>query len=116
MSELVAMTSVSDVMTMADVVVKSGLFPMFKTRESAAAMMLLCRSKGLDPMTAIERYHVVQGRPVMRATLCWESFCVWVVRSSGSSAMTRPRRRRSVIHREVRSRYVGRSSKPEPRS
>lgn len=30
-------------------------------------MMLLCRSKGLDPMTAIERYHVVQGRPVMRA-------------------------------------------------
>ena len=67
MSELVAMTSVSDVMTMADVVVKSGLFPMFKTRESAAAMMLLCRSKGLDPMTAIERYHVVQGRPVMRA-------------------------------------------------
>jgi len=67
MSELVATTSVADVMQMADVVVKSGLFPMFKTREAAAAMMLLCRSKGLDPMTAIERYHVVQGRPVMRA-------------------------------------------------
>lgn len=67
MSELVQAASVADVMSMADVVVKSGLFPMFKTREAAAAMMLLCRSKGLDPMTAIERYHIVQGRPVMRA-------------------------------------------------
>jgi hypothetical protein len=54
-------------MTMADVIVKSGLFPAFKNRESAAAMMLLCRAKGLDPMTAVERYHIVQGRPVMRA-------------------------------------------------
>jgi hypothetical protein len=43
------------------------LFPAFKNRESAAAMMLLCRAKGLDPMTAVERYHIVQGRPVMRA-------------------------------------------------
>lgn len=67
MSDLVVSTSVSDVMAMADVVVKSGLFPAFRTRESAAALMLLCRAKGLDPMTAIERYHVVQGRPVMRA-------------------------------------------------
>lgn len=62
-----APVSVPDVMTMADVIVKSGLFPAFKNRESAAAMMLLCRAKGLDPMTAVERYHIVQGRPVMRA-------------------------------------------------
>lgn len=70
MSELVPVQpamSLSDVMTMADVIVKSGLFPAFKTRESAATLMLLCRAKGLDPMTAVERYHVVQGRPVMRA-------------------------------------------------
>lgn len=69
MTDLVvaAPVSVPDVMTMADVIVKSGLFPAFKNRESAAAMMLLCRAKGLDPMTAVERYHIVQGRPVMRA-------------------------------------------------
>lgn len=66
---------VSDVMQMADVVVKSGLFPAFKNRESAAAMMLLCRAKGLDPMTAIERYHIVQGRPVMRADAMLGEFC-----------------------------------------
>lgn len=67
MSDLVLSSSVVDVMQMAEVVVKSGLFPQFRTRESAAALMLLCRAKGLDPMTAVERYHIVQGRPVMRA-------------------------------------------------
>lgn len=68
MSELVvAPVTVSDVLTISDVIVKSGLFPAFKTRESAATLMLLCRAKGLDPMTAVERYHIVQGRPVMRA-------------------------------------------------
>lgn len=77
---VVAGPSVADVMTMADVIVKSGLFPAFRNRESAAAMMLLCRAKGLDPMTAVERYHIVQGRPVMRADAMLGEF----VRMGGS--------------------------------
>jgi hypothetical protein len=57
----------SDVLKMADVVAASKLFPAFSTPQAAAALMLLCRAKNLDPMTAVERYHIVQGRPVMRA-------------------------------------------------
>ena len=77
---VVAGPTVADVMTMADVIVKSGLFPAFRNRESAAAMMLLCRAKGLDPMTAVERNHIVQGRPVMRADAMLGEF----VRMGGS--------------------------------
>lgn len=62
-----AAATIPDVLQMAEIVAASGLFPAFKTPQAAAALMLLCRAKGLDPMTAVERYHIVQGRPVMRA-------------------------------------------------
>lgn len=62
-----AATTIAEVLQMAEIVAASGLFPAFKTPQAAAALMLLCRAKGLDPMTAVERYHIVQGRPVMRA-------------------------------------------------
>lgn len=62
-----ATATIPEVLQMAEIVAASGLFPAFKTPQAAAALMLLCRAKGLDPMTAVERYHIVQGRPVMRA-------------------------------------------------
>lgn len=64
----------SEVLETAKIIVQSGLFPAFKTPQAAAALMLLCRSKGLDPMQAIERYHIVQGRPVMRADAMLSEF------------------------------------------
>jgi hypothetical protein len=62
-----SLASLAEVIKTAEIIVQSGLFPAFKTPQAAAALMLLCRSKGLDPMSAVERYHIVQGRPVMRA-------------------------------------------------
>lgn len=66
--------SLADVIKTAEIIVQSGLFPAFKTPQAAATLMLLCRSKGLDPMQAIERYHIVQGRPVMRADAMLSEF------------------------------------------
>lgn len=62
-----SLVPLAEVIKTAEIIVQSGLFPAFKTPQAAAALMLLCRSKGLDPMQAVERYHIVQGRPVMRA-------------------------------------------------
>jgi hypothetical protein len=62
-----SLVPLAEVIKTAEIIVQSGLFPAFKTPQAAAALMLLCRSKGLDPMSAVERYHIVQGRPVMRA-------------------------------------------------
>src|SRR5215472_649028 len=33
----------------------------------AFTLMMLCYSDGLDPIQAVRRYHVIQGRPSMRA-------------------------------------------------
>jgi hypothetical protein len=62
-----SLVPLAEVLKTAEVVVASKLFPAFQTPQAAAALMLLCRSKGMDPMSAVERYHIVQGRPVMRA-------------------------------------------------
>ena len=50
----------------ADYVVKSGLFGITK-KEQAIALMLLSQSEGMHPMRAIQEYHIIQGRPAMRA-------------------------------------------------
>lgn len=69
-----APTTITEVLQMAKIVADSGLFPAFKSPQAAAALMLLCRAKGMDPMTAVERYHIVQGRPVMRAEAMLSEF------------------------------------------
>jgi len=57
---------IEDVERMADYIVKSGLFGMSK-REQAISLMLLSQAEGLHPMKAIQEYHIIQGRPAMRA-------------------------------------------------
>ena len=57
---------VTDVQTMAIAVAKSGLFGM-KTPEQALALMLVAQSEGLHPARAAMEYHVIQGRPALKA-------------------------------------------------
>lgn len=59
--------SINEIQQMAGAVVASGLFPGMKTKEQAFALMLICHAKGLHPIEATERYHVIQGRPSMKA-------------------------------------------------
>lgn len=56
----------ADIERMADYCVKSKLFNV-QNKEQAVALMLLCEAKGLHPMEAVERYHIIQGRHSMRA-------------------------------------------------
>jgi len=51
---------------MAIAVAKSGLFGM-KTPEQALALMLVAQSEGLHPARAALEYHIIQGRPSLKA-------------------------------------------------
>lgn len=62
----VAMAPVEDVWRMAQAVAQSGLFGM-KSPEQAMALMLVAQAEGLHPATAARDYHVIQGRPALKA-------------------------------------------------
>lgn len=51
---------------MAATVAKSGLFGM-KTPEQALTLMALAQSEGIHPMTAVRDYHIIEGRPSLKA-------------------------------------------------
>jgi len=74
MSDAVMKYTPSDIEQMADTVAKSGIFPMVKTKEQAAALMLLCQAEGIHPMQALKKYHLVQNRPAMKAEAMLASF------------------------------------------
>lgn len=57
---------VSDLEKMATAVAKSGLFGI-KTPEQAMALMLIAQAEGLHPAIAARDYHVIQGRPSLKA-------------------------------------------------
>ena len=58
--------SVSDMRDIASDMAKSGLFAM-KTTEQVFALMMICQSEGLHPVQAMKRYHIIDGKPSMRA-------------------------------------------------
>jgi hypothetical protein len=58
--------SVSDIQTMAKIAVSSNLFGITNEAQ-ATALMLLCQAKGLHPMIACQKYHIIQGKPAMKA-------------------------------------------------
>lgn len=57
--------SVQDIEVMADRVAKSRLFGLDASQ--AFTLMLLCQAEGIHPVKAVQRYHVIQGRPAMKA-------------------------------------------------
>ena len=57
---------IDEIEKMAVAVSKSNLFGM-KTPEQAMALMLLCQAEGLHPAIAVRDYHLIQGRPALKA-------------------------------------------------
>lgn len=50
----------------ADAFAKSGLFGV-KTADQALALMALCEAEGLHPAIAVRDYHIIQGKPALKA-------------------------------------------------
>ena len=61
-----ALIPVDQIQTMATAIAKSGLFGM-KTPEQALALMLVAQAEGYSPALAARDYHVIQGRPALKA-------------------------------------------------
>lgn len=57
--------TVADIEVMAGAVAQSRLFGM--DAPQAMTLMLLAQSEGIHPMQAVKRYHVIQGRPALKA-------------------------------------------------
>jgi len=57
---------ISDIERMATAIAKSGFFGV-KTVEQAVALMLIAQAEGLHPAIAARDYHVIQGRPALKA-------------------------------------------------
>lgn len=57
---------IGDIEKMGTAIAKSGLFGM-KTPDQAIALMLIAQAEGLHPAIAARDYHVIQGRPALKA-------------------------------------------------
>lgn len=57
----------SQIQAMAKTVTSSGLFGL-KNDSQVATLMLLAQSENIHPMTALQQYHIVNGRPVLKST------------------------------------------------
>lgn len=62
----VAMIPVADVERMAVAIAKSGLFGL-KTSDQALALMLIAQSENMHPASAARDYHIIGGKPSMKA-------------------------------------------------
>lgn len=67
---LAAVAALSQIMSLANMMVKSGFMPRaVKTAEQAAAIMLTGREMGIGPMLSIRSINIVDARPVVAADL-----------------------------------------------
>jgi hypothetical protein len=66
MSNQIAVIPVSDVERMAVAVAKSGLFGV-STPDQALALMLVAQSEGRHPASCAKEYHIIKGRPALKA-------------------------------------------------
>ena len=63
MNEIVAL---QDIERAGSYIAKSGLFGV-KTPEQAIALMLVAQAEGRNPFEAARDYHIIQGRPALKA-------------------------------------------------
>ena len=61
-----ALVTMDDINFMGNAISKSGLFGM-KTPDQAIALMLIAQAEGMHPAIAARDYHVIQGRPALKA-------------------------------------------------
>lgn len=61
-----ALVPVSDIEKMATAIATSNFFGM-KTKEQAMALMFIAQAEGRHPATAAMEYHVIQGKPALKA-------------------------------------------------
>jgi hypothetical protein len=61
-----ALVPVADIEKMAVAIAKSKMFGM-KTADEAFALMLIAQAEGMHPAIAARDYHVIQGRPTLKA-------------------------------------------------
>jgi hypothetical protein len=66
MTQQLAVISVSEVERMAVAVAKSGLFGV-STPDQALALMLVAQSEGRHPASCAKEYHIIKGRPALKA-------------------------------------------------
>lgn len=66
MSNELVTYATNDVHDMAKNVLESGMFG-YKNQAQAFTMLMLSQAHGLHPMTAVERYHIIQGKPAKKA-------------------------------------------------
>jgi hypothetical protein len=65
-TKTMALVPINDIERMGAAIAKSGLFGM-KTQDQAVALMLIAQAEGLHPAVAARDYHVIQGRPALKA-------------------------------------------------
>jgi len=65
-SNLPAVVPFNELERMAQAVAKSGLFGI-KTTDQAIALMLVAQAEGLHPAIAARDFHIIQGRPALKA-------------------------------------------------
>ena len=63
---MTALVPLNDIKEMAEVAAKSKMFG-FKSSDEAMAIMLLCQAENLHPAIAMRDFHVIQGRPALKA-------------------------------------------------
>lgn len=65
--------TVQDISNMSVAFAKSGFFG-YKSAAEAFSLMCIAQANGLHPAKAAERYHIIQGRPAMKAEAMLSSF------------------------------------------
>lgn len=68
-----ALIPLEELKTMAAYVCKSNLFAM-PNNESTLALMLMAQAEGVHPMMAMRKYHIIKGRPSMKAEAMMAEF------------------------------------------
>ena len=66
MSNAIALLPVDQIERMATAIAQSGLFGA-KTVDQALALMLIAQAEGKHPATAAQEYHIINGRPALKA-------------------------------------------------
>lgn len=103
----------ADMGTMAQAIAKSGMFGV-KDDAQAMSLMLLCQAEGLHPVLALRRYHIIEGKPSMRADALQGEFeqvgaILWHERTETECSATFFRDKRQVTNEAVKRakvRYV----------